>query len=98
MGFSVYTEDRLHERTYVEDPSIGDAICRVSQVTPREGLLWMIDPHGDTMLYALQLELARQEIRGVAHTHPALSGDVQCLDQLMESVVKRRGYLCVEGD
>jgi hypothetical protein len=98
MGFSVFTENRLHDRVYVDDPKAGGSLSRVAELAPREGILWMIDPHGDTMLNALQLEVAQRELRGLARRFSELVDDVNYLDELMESVIKRRGYLWVEGD
>ncbi|WP_156754922.1 hypothetical protein [Actinokineospora pegani] len=97
MGLGLYTEDQVHERTYV-DGGFGVLFTRVVAAAAPGSLLNGVSPHGDTMFNIPQLNRIESEFDDMLGRHPELADDVAALRVLFEAIRRKRGYLWVCGD
>ncbi|WP_336054049.1 hypothetical protein [Streptomyces sp. CA2R101] len=97
MGFSVYTEDQIHRRSYA-GPEAGKWLTRILQNAPIDGQLSCIGAHSDTMFNIGQMNRMLTEIADILSKDPDLSNEASELATLIQETIKRRGYLWISGD
>lgn len=97
MGVDVYLENQIHGRTHAGS-DIGTMLSRVLAKANSDGLLAGIDMHGDTMFNVVQLQKVDLELDAIAEAYPDLRSDVSSLKQILENVIRSRGYLWLAGD
>jgi hypothetical protein len=97
MGISVHLENQVHERSAM-DQRVWEALTRLLEVAPPDGLLVGVHPWGDTMFNSVQLNRLISELDAIVRANPPLADDAESLRMAANSAIRQRGYLWFSGD
>ncbi|MBB6171252.1 hypothetical protein HNR23_001312 [Nocardiopsis mwathae] len=97
MGISVFTEDQIHQREYA-GPELSSATERIFDAATEGTFLSGIHLHADTMFNTWQLTCILEELDSIALRRPEISTDIANVKSLIETIIRKRGYLWISGD
>jgi hypothetical protein len=97
VGFSVFTENQIHDRVPAEEES--DVwLTRILPFAAPVSQLAMVDAYGDTMFNIRQMKRILEELEGISRNHPEVAEPAASLMETIQRTIKRRGYLWISGD
>lgn len=97
MGLDVSVEDQMHRRER-SGAEVNDALNRLIALSERNGLLADIFEWGDTMFNLPQLEKLDVEIQELGSKNAEIQKEADLMRNVIESAMRKRGYIWVSGD
>ncbi|GAA2350891.1 hypothetical protein [Streptomyces violaceusniger] len=97
MGLDVYIENQVHDRSQA-GPEAGDWLASLLPFATEGGQLYGVFEYGDTMFNIVQLRQLLGELEKIAIAVPGTKPAVAGLTDLIDAVIRRRGYLWISGD
>lgn len=97
MGVDVFVEDQVHARSY-GGPALGEQFSRILMKVGRGGLLSGVDLHGDTMFNTVQLRDLMTELAHVRKVEAGIAADIDNFSDVVQTVIRQRGYIWISGD